>query len=103
MPSRGRHRRGDEEDFQLAIEVPKDIRHDPVLLREWLNNLSEDLLNAEEIRFDPDPDEVDLGTTESVKVMLSVRPCGGRFPEHVDGPVDPEDFDRAGPSGDISG
>lgn len=103
MPGRARRRPRDEEDFQLSIEVPKNIRHDPVLLREWLNDLSEDLLNAEEITFAPDPDEVDLGTTEAVKVMLSVRPCGGRFPEQVDGPVDPEDFDRTGPGGNVNG
>jgi hypothetical protein len=89
MSGPGDHRPGDEEDFQLTIEVPRDIRHDRHRLRAWLDKLSNDLLNAEEITFDQDSDEMDAGTTEGLKVMMTVRPCGGRFPEKLTGPVDP--------------
>ena len=99
MPSRADHRPGDEEEFQLTIEVPRDIRHDPELLQDWLNTLSVELLNAKEITFDQDPSDAGPADTEGVKVTLSVRPCGGRFPDSVTGPIDPEDFDTPGPGG----
>jgi hypothetical protein len=68
----------DEEEFRLSVEVPKDVRDDPERLRRWLDRMSHNLLNADEIDVSQRAD-ADAGGADSVSVTMRVRPCGGRF------------------------
>jgi hypothetical protein len=91
-------RHPDEEEFHLVVEVPGDVRHDPIQLREWLEAMAVDLANSESVDIEESRDQAGASDTDWVQVTLLVRPCGGRFPaddddqgEDDDGPGD--DFD----------
>jgi len=92
----------DEEEFKLSVEVPEHVRHDPVLLRQWLEAISAGLLNADRIKFDEDtvPSEADADAADWLSVTMMVRPCGGRFFSD-DGDSQGEDDD--GDPGDAGG
>jgi hypothetical protein len=98
MPDPGNHHPGGEEQFDLTVEVPRDIRHDPPALRAYLDRIARELLDAGKITINPDPDDAPVGGTESVKVTMNVRPCGVRMPAHDDD--DDNDDDTHGPPDD---
>ena len=100
MPGSGKHHPGGEEQFDLTVEVPRDIRHDPPALRAYLDAIARDLLDAEEITFSQDPDDSPLGGTEGVKVTMNIRPCGVRMPADDDDDDDDGDDDTHGPLDD---
>jgi hypothetical protein len=99
MSDRGDYQPRDEQEFQLTIDVPKDIRHDPALLQEWLHTMSVELLNADRITLDPEPDTDAGGGTEGVKVRMYVRPCGPRFLTDDDDDDERDDDDGPGDGG----
>ena len=99
MPKSDDHRPQNEvETFRLSVEVPREIRHNPIRLRQWLEALSAD--DARTPRASP---STRTRTTSlpvvrrGVKVVLNIRPCGPRMP------ADDEDDDCDDDDGDVHG
>lgn len=100
MPGPGNHHPGGDEQYDLTVEVPRDIRHDPPALRAYLDTIARYLLNAKEITFAEDGDDSPVGGTEGVHVTMNIRPCGVRMPVGDDDDDDGDDDDTHGPLDD---
>lgn len=94
-------RHPDEEEFHLVVEVPGNVRHDPIQLREWLEGMAVDLANSESVDIEASRDQTGASDdTDWVQVKMLVRPCGGRFPADDD---DDQGEDDDGPGDDFGG
>jgi hypothetical protein len=66
---------GDEEVFELSVEVPPSVGHDAVSINAYLTQLANDLNNADHVHVDRKGETSDAGG-EWVAVTLKISPCG---------------------------
>jgi hypothetical protein len=65
-----------ERTFTLDVEVPPDVKSDPVKLRKFLRDMAKDLAHNEDVEVTEDP--AGGGGANTVRVTMRVRPCGPR-------------------------
>jgi len=66
----------DERTFTMDVEVPSDVKSDPVKLRKFLKDMAKDLAHNENVDVTQDP--AGGGGANTVRVTMRVRPCGAR-------------------------